>query len=201
MDKRSSEKGSITLFVLIACIFFVIILLIVNIGVINKNSNHEKELEKINKAYEVNETDINDTYEKAVDENAYATIGDVNRIVNEKINALFPTKYTSPEPLDGVTIYDGGYAQIGNLVIVNMTISINTSMLSISTDPNNLTSVATGLPKSKKRASLTGYYSSDGSENIFSRVIDGNLCLATGSEKTYTAGFVISIVGAYIIDE
>ena len=40
------EKGSITLFVLISCMFMVVILLVVNIGVMNKNRSQEKNLEE-----------------------------------------------------------------------------------------------------------------------------------------------------------
>ena len=201
MDKRKSQRGSITLFVLITCMFFIIILLVINIGGISKNTSQEKELEEISKAYEVNETELDDTYKKVVDENEYATIGDVYEIVNEEITNLFPKEYIQPTPVDGVKVYDGGYVKIGNLVIVNMTISINTSEITISTDPNNLTTIATGLPKAKTRAILTGYYSAEGAENIFARAMDGDLRLATGSEKKYTSGFGILITGAYIIDE
>ncbi len=206
MEKRKSQRGSITLFVLIACMFFIIILLIINIGIINKNTSQEKNLEEISKAYEVSETKLDDTYEKIVDENQYATIGDVYEIVNEEITNLFPKEYTQPTPVNGVEVYDGGYVKIGNLVIINMTISINTSKLTISNNNNNPTKILEGLPIAKTRAALTGYYTvstsnKNNSKNIYSRVIDGDILLATSREETYTSGYGIIITGAYIIDE
>ena len=68
------EKGSVTLFVSIACVFMIMILLMVNIGVINKNRNQEKELEEIAKQYNQNEIDLDTTYAKVADENGYVTV-------------------------------------------------------------------------------------------------------------------------------
>lgn len=76
-----NQKGSITLFVLIACMFMIVILLIINIAVINKNSNQEKGLEKIAKEYNQNETDLNNAYEKIVDENKYLTKSEIIEMI------------------------------------------------------------------------------------------------------------------------
>lgn len=43
----NKEKGSVTLFVLIVCMFFIGILLLINIGLINNKTNKEKELNQI----------------------------------------------------------------------------------------------------------------------------------------------------------
>ena len=75
------EKGSVTLFVLIACMFMIVILLIVNIGVMNKNGSEEKKIEEIAKQYNQNETDLNNEYEKIVDENEYVTKGELIEII------------------------------------------------------------------------------------------------------------------------
>ena len=75
------EKGSVTLFVLIACMFMIVILLIVNIGVMNKNRSEEKKIEEIAKQYNQNETDLNNAYEKIVDENEYVTKGELIEII------------------------------------------------------------------------------------------------------------------------
>lgn len=71
--KIKEEKGSITLFTLIACLFLIIILLLVNVGLINKNTNQEKQLAQISKIYSVDETDMENAYVEAVDENGYIT--------------------------------------------------------------------------------------------------------------------------------
>ena len=75
------EKGSVTLFILIACMFMIVILLIVNIGVMNKNRSEEKKIEEIAKQYNQNETDLNNAYEKIVDENEYVTKGELIEII------------------------------------------------------------------------------------------------------------------------
>ena len=75
------EEGSVTLFVLIACMFMIIILLIVNIGIMNKNRSEEKKIEEIAKQYNQNETDLNNAYEKIVDENEYLTKGELIEII------------------------------------------------------------------------------------------------------------------------
>ena len=77
------EKGSITLFVLISCLFMIIILLVVNIGVMNKNRSQEKNLEEIAKQYSQNETDLNNAYLGEIDENSAS-------IVSQLINVIYP---------------------------------------------------------------------------------------------------------------
>ena len=84
------EKGSITLFVLIACMFMMIILLMVNIGVINKNSSQERELEKIAKEYSQNETDLDEAYAEAVEGNEYLTAGEIRELINEVKLEMYP---------------------------------------------------------------------------------------------------------------
>ena len=207
MEKRKSQRGSITLFVLIACMFFIIILLIINIGVINRNTNQEKKLEEISKAYEVNENDIDDTYKRVVDENQYATIGDVYEIVNQEISDLFPTDYIKPSVVNGVSYRNGGYVQIGNIVIVNMGVTINTSQLSLSTNNNNQTIIASGFPKPKGTIGISSYYTvtlSNGHSTQYNWTKinqNGELCLSTSVENKYTSGYGIRILGTYILKE
>ena len=84
------EKGSVTLFVSIACVFMIMILLMVNIGVINKNRNQEKELEEIAKQYNQNEIDLDTTYAKVADENGYVTVKDVQEMIDENLLKQYP---------------------------------------------------------------------------------------------------------------
>ena len=67
------EKGSVTLFVLISCMFMIVILLVVNIGVMNKNRSQEKNLEEISKQYNQNETDLDSTYANTLEKQDYVT--------------------------------------------------------------------------------------------------------------------------------
>ena len=78
---RKEEKGSVTLFVLIACMFMIMVLLMVNIAVMNRNRSQERELEEIAKEYNQNETDLNNAYAKVVGENDYATVSEITNII------------------------------------------------------------------------------------------------------------------------
>ena len=77
------EKGSVTLFVLIACIFMITILLIINVGIMNKNRNQEKSLEEIAKQYNQNEIDLNSTYEETAETN-------ISALISQIINTMYP---------------------------------------------------------------------------------------------------------------
>lgn len=58
--KDKKEKGSITLYVLIACIFFVVILSLVYINVVHKKQVQEENIEIIKENYEKNISSIQD---------------------------------------------------------------------------------------------------------------------------------------------
>lgn len=60
--KIKSQKGSITLFVLISIMFFIIILTGIYISSSNKVQQREKEIEKIQEEYK--QKDVNDIYEE-----------------------------------------------------------------------------------------------------------------------------------------
>lgn len=72
-EKIKEEKGSITLFVLIACLFFTMNLLLMNVKLINEKINQEKDLVQIVKSYTVNETNMESAYEKTIEENELLT--------------------------------------------------------------------------------------------------------------------------------
>ena len=84
------EKGAITLFVLVSCMFMVVILLVVNIGVMNKNRSQEKNLEEIAKQYSQNETDLDNAYAKVADENEYLTKAEIKELINESKVEMYP---------------------------------------------------------------------------------------------------------------
>ena len=66
-----SEKGSITLFVLLAFLFFIIVLFGVYYNLSTKNTNQAKQIEKIIKNYEVEEESINQMYEDTLDDSSF----------------------------------------------------------------------------------------------------------------------------------
>ena len=87
---RKEEKGSVTLFVLIACMFMIMVLLMINIAVMNRNRSQERELEEIAKEYNQNETDLDNAYAKVVGENEYVTAKDVQEMINENLLKEYP---------------------------------------------------------------------------------------------------------------
>ena len=87
---RKEEKGSVTLFVLIAGMFMIMVLLMVNIAVMNRNRSQEKELEEIAKEYNQNETDLDNAYAKAVGQNEYVTAEDVQKMINDNLLKQYP---------------------------------------------------------------------------------------------------------------
>lgn len=67
VNKRiKQEKGSITLYVLISMMFFLMVILGIYVNSSNKIQKQEKEIEKIQKEYE--KEDINDLYEEVEEE-------------------------------------------------------------------------------------------------------------------------------------
>ena len=78
---RKEEKGSVTLFVLIACMFMIMVLLMINIAVMNRNRSQEREIEEIAKEYNQNETDLDNAYAKVTGENQYVSLDEVTNII------------------------------------------------------------------------------------------------------------------------
>lgn len=63
--KIKQEKGSITLYVLISMIFFIVVILGIYLNSNSKTQKQNKEIQKIQKEYE--KENINDVYQKAYD--------------------------------------------------------------------------------------------------------------------------------------
>ena len=61
-NRIKEENGSVTLFVLVTCMFVLVILLLTNMEMVNKNSNQKRTLEQIQNNYEVTEEDLERTY-------------------------------------------------------------------------------------------------------------------------------------------
>lgn len=66
IDKAKEERGSITLFVLMSMIFFVVVLVGLYVNSSYKVQKQQRELEKIQKVYETE--DINMVYNKTVND-------------------------------------------------------------------------------------------------------------------------------------
>lgn len=78
------------MFTLVACLFFIIVLLLVNIGLINKKTSQEKELKEISKAYEINEQNMEDEYAKVAEENEYLTASQIKELIQQAKLDTYP---------------------------------------------------------------------------------------------------------------
>ena len=85
VNKIKEQKGSVTLFVLVTCLFMIMVLLLVNIAIINKNTSQEKELAQIGKNYAVNEIDMANSYAKIADENGYPNYSEVQKMIEDAV--------------------------------------------------------------------------------------------------------------------
>lgn len=65
--KMNTEIGSIALFILIAMIFILIVLGAVYLNNRNASSQQEREIEQIERSYNVNDEEMIDEYNKALE--------------------------------------------------------------------------------------------------------------------------------------
>lgn len=85
LNKIKEQSGSVTLFVLITCLFIITILLLINVGMIDKNTSQEREIIQINKNYSVNETDLANSYAKIANENGYPNYLEVQKMIEDAV--------------------------------------------------------------------------------------------------------------------
>ncbi len=64
IKNKKSEKGSVTLFVLIALIFFLIIGIFIFININNNKTSQAEEIKQIEKNYETTSEELEQKYEK-----------------------------------------------------------------------------------------------------------------------------------------
>lgn len=95
------EKGSVTLFVLVSCMFMVMILLVINVNVINRNTRQKKELDEIIKEYA--QVNIDDAYAKVTNGEDYIDEDDIEKIlypvgsIYMSTNSQNPSEYLGGE--------------------------------------------------------------------------------------------------------
>ena len=103
------EKGSVTLFVLIACMFMIVILLIVNIGITNKNRSEEKKIEEITKQYNQNEVDLDNVYKETEEKQEYVTKDELEEILNDKVEEIKEDKVYKPGDILTMSFHTSGF--------------------------------------------------------------------------------------------
>ncbi len=60
---KKEEKGSVTLFVLVTCMFFITIVLLAYINIMDKQINQEKQIGQIVKNYQVSDEELQKAYD------------------------------------------------------------------------------------------------------------------------------------------
>ena len=68
-EKIKKEKGSITLFVLIALLFFIIICIFIYTNINNKKISQNEELKQIEKNYETTNEALEEKYQEITENN------------------------------------------------------------------------------------------------------------------------------------
>ena len=92
--KYKNEKGSITLYVLVAMLLMISVLTIVYMQINQKNTNQLKELSSIQKEYQINNKNMDDNYEEIIDKNniyislytADGKLYDINQWTNQSLS-------------------------------------------------------------------------------------------------------------------
>jgi len=66
--KNKGERGAVTLFVVVVCVFVMIMLVTFTIRMENKKQAQNKEIEQITKSYQGNEQEMEEIYSRIVNE-------------------------------------------------------------------------------------------------------------------------------------
>ena len=125
--------------------------------------------------------------------------------LDNELTNLIPSTYKKPTAVNGVTITYGGYYIIGNVVVVNMTLNINTTTLPLSSNVNIGTKVVSGLPAPKDDfMQLPTYFTSKSSSSYpmitgsVTSVKSDGLYLINNNDQ-YVNNWGILISGTYLM--
>lgn len=66
--KNKGERGAVTLFVTVICVFIVIMLVTFTMRIENKKQAQNKEIEQITESYQANEQEMEEIYSRIVNE-------------------------------------------------------------------------------------------------------------------------------------
>ncbi len=77
------ERGAITLFTVVICMFLLVNVLLINVGVMNRNASQEKEIAKISENYEVSQAKMEQAYQEVLESNEYPTYGDLLKLLEQ----------------------------------------------------------------------------------------------------------------------
>ncbi len=66
--KNKGERGAVTLFVTVICVFIVIMLVTFTMRIENKKQAQNKEIKQITESYQANEQEMEEIYSRIVNE-------------------------------------------------------------------------------------------------------------------------------------
>ncbi len=66
--KNKGERGAVTLFVTVVCVFIVIMLVTFTMRIDNKKQAQNKEIKQITESYQANEQEMEEIYSRIVNE-------------------------------------------------------------------------------------------------------------------------------------
>lgn len=90
MKKR--EKGTITLMVLVVCLLMLSIIMIITMNISNKSQEQNKKIETIVNNYSESDAKLEEVYNETVSSSGYATLNDVNDMINKKMKSIYPVR-------------------------------------------------------------------------------------------------------------
>lgn len=196
LNKIKEEKASITLFTLIACLFFIIVLLLVNIGMINKETNQEKELEQIAKNHNISETDLENNYKKVADENEYITRGELNQAI-ESITAILGVGGIEESGPSYIRFKEGTQIEWGNVILpANTSTNLRTAEVTIAKSFKD-TEYKVICSGSRNANTLIKYYEADTAGNTKRTNSTFQISGITDSTNNYTITMQYIAIGKW----
>lgn len=124
--------------------------------------------------------------------------------LDNELTKLTPTVYSVPTLINGVNAVQGGYFTIGNVVVVDLNLNINTTTLPISNNVNYGTKIASGLPVPKGTNVVLPVYftgkSSSGTPMMYSSIAhlkNGDLYFVNNNSQ-YVSTWGLQISGTYL---
>ena len=111
----NKERGAITLFTVVICMFLITNVILINIGIMNKNASQEKEIAKISDNYEVSQTKMEQAYQEVIESKEYPTYGELLKLLEQEKLKMYPVGsiYISTNSTDPSEFLGGTWERYG----------------------------------------------------------------------------------------
>ena len=208
---KINNKGYVSTVIIFSLLIIFLIIIFMLIQTMNNSRSLNKNI--TNKVTENIDYDSSGTIQERVSnlEKQLVALQEENKTLSDKLNEVnnqFNNKaYIKPTVSNSnIVIHSGGYVKKGNIVIVNIDLTINAS--NISKDVNSPTEIFKGLPKpiSSSPVLIAQTPKVDGSSNsvrlLNARIYsNGTMVMSDSPTTPYNAGWGITIAGTYITSE